>query len=287
MAMVDCRGGWEPFKQVAEGSHGILGTAQVRFESGQVGGNDLVAGLKVRGVEHRADVLEGHLEVAEPPYHLGSADLVGGVAPVARGRVDVDRLEQADLVVMAQRLDTQVRRTGKVDRQGRGHHNKCAVSLDGRVKARETLTLPQGEARRSETEPAHREGSETSQPSPSKVITELPPIVAEHIAGVNAFDTDRIVNTFAADAFVNDNRREIWGVDAIRKFMDKEFVGDQVTMEVREIIDNYGDIVVRAKYDGTYDKSNLPDELIMSSYFSLRDGKIVSLAVIRNQPSAY
>jgi len=86
---------------------------------------------------------------------------------------------------------------------------------------------------------------------------------------------------------VNDNRREIWGVDAIRKFMDKEFVGDQVTMEVREIIDNYGDIVVRAKYDGTYDKSNLPDELIMSSYFSLRDGKIVSPAVIRNQPSAY
>ena len=76
-------------------------------------------------------------------------------------------------------------------------------------------------------------------------------------------------------------------MDAIRKFMDKEFVGDQVTMEVREIIDNYGDIVVRAKYDGTYDKSNLPDELIMSSYFSLRDGKIVSLAVIRNQPSAY
>ena len=126
-----------------------------------------------------------------------------------------------------------------------------------------------------------------SQPSSSKIITELPPIVAEHIAGVNAFDTDRIVNTFAADAFVNDNRREIWGVDAIRKFMDKEFVGDQVTMEVREIIDNYGDIVVRAKYDGTYDKSNLPDELIMSSYFALRDGKIVSLAVIFNRPPEY
>jgi hypothetical protein len=77
------------------------------------------------------------------------------------------------------------------------------------------------------------------------------------------------------------------GVDAIRKFMDKEFVGDHVTMEVREIVDNYGDIVVRAKYDGTYDKTNLPNELIMSSYFSIRDDKIVSLTVIRNQPSPY
>jgi nuclear transport factor 2 (NTF2) superfamily protein len=126
-----------------------------------------------------------------------------------------------------------------------------------------------------------------SQPSPTKIVTDLPPIVAEHIAAVNAFDTDRIVVPFTPDAFVNDNRREIWGVEAIRKFMAKEFVGDHVTMDVREVIDHYGNIIVRAKYDGDYDKTNLPDELIMSSYFALRDGKIVSLAVIFNQPSPY
>jgi len=117
--------------------------------------------------------------------------------------------------------------------------------------------------------------------------TALPAIVAEHIAAVNAFDTDRIVATFAPDAYVNDNRREIWGTDAIRAFVAKEFVGDHVTMDVREVVGHYGDIIVRARYDGTYDKANLPEELIMSSYFSVRDGKIVSLAVIRNQPSPY
>ena len=117
--------------------------------------------------------------------------------------------------------------------------------------------------------------------------TEVPAIVTEHIAAVNAFDTDRIVATFAPDAYVNDNRREIWGTDAIRAFMAKEFVGDRVTMDVREVIDHYGDIIVRARYDGTYDKTNLPDELVMTSYFSIRDGGIVSLAVIFNQPSPY
>ena len=126
-----------------------------------------------------------------------------------------------------------------------------------------------------------------SQPSPSKTITELPPIVAEYIAAVNAFDADRIVNTFASDGYVNDVRREMWGPDAIRKWVDKEVVGDHVTMEVREIVDNYGDIIVRAKYDGTYDKTNLPDELILSSYFSIRDEKIVSLTIIFNEPSPY
>src|ERR1700722_19880955 len=126
-----------------------------------------------------------------------------------------------------------------------------------------------------------------NQPLASEIISKLPPIIAEHIDAVNAFDTDRILSTFAADAYVNDNRREIWGTDAIRAFMAKEFVGDHVTLDVREVIDHYGDIIVRARYEGTSDKTNLPAELIMTSYFGVRDGVIVSLAVINNQPSPY
>ncbi len=117
--------------------------------------------------------------------------------------------------------------------------------------------------------------------------TELPAVLAEYIAAVNAFDTDRIVALFAPDAYVNDNRREIWGTEALRAFFAKEFVGDHVTMEVREVVDHYGDVLVRARFDGTYDKTNLPDELVMTSYFALRQGQITSLAVIFNQPSPY
>jgi hypothetical protein len=89
------------------------------------------------------------------------------------------------------------------------------------------------------------------------------------------------------DAYVNDNSREIRGIEAIRSFMAKEFVGDSVTVEPVEVLNHYGDIVVRGRYDGTYDKTNLPDELIMSSYFTIRDDKIVGLAIIHNQPSPY
>jgi SnoaL-like domain len=121
----------------------------------------------------------------------------------------------------------------------------------------------------------------------NQLITALPPVVAEHIAAVNAFDNDRIVATFAPDAYVNDDRREIRGIEAIRKFIAKEIVGDRVTMEVREVVDHYGDIIVRAKYEGDYDKTNLPEELIMTNYFSLRDGKIISLAIVYTQPSPY
>jgi hypothetical protein len=117
------------------------------------------------------------------------------------------------------------------------------------------------------------------------MATQLTGVIAEHIAAVNAFDTDRIVATFAPDAYVNDNRREFAGIDAIRRWVEKEMVGDKVSIDVREVIDHYGDTIVRGAYDGDFDKTNLPAELILSNYFSVRDGRIVSLVVIFNQPA--
>jgi hypothetical protein len=115
----------------------------------------------------------------------------------------------------------------------------------------------------------------------------LPPVVADYLAAVNAFNLDGMVAAFATDAYVNDARREINGIDAIRRWAEKEMVGDHVTMEPLEVVDHYGETIVRSRYDGTYDKTNLPAELVMSDYFTVRDGKIVSLKVIRNQPSPY
>ncbi len=117
--------------------------------------------------------------------------------------------------------------------------------------------------------------------------TELTGVVAEHITAVNAQDTDAIMATFADDAYVNDARREFTGRDAIRRWVDREMVGDKVTIEVREVLDHYGETIVRGAYEGTFDRTNLPDELVLSNYFSVRDGKIVSLVVIWNQPPAY
>ena len=107
-------------------------------------------------------------------------------------------------------------------------------------------------------------------------------IIAAHVAAVNAFDADAIAATFADDALVNDVRREFWGVEAIKNWVAKEIVGDRVTMEVTEVIERGAMTVVRAKYDGTYDKSKLPPVLILTNYFTVADGKIQSLIVIHN-----
>jgi hypothetical protein len=50
---------------------------------------------------------------------------------------------------------------------------------------------------------------------------------------------------------------------------------------------HHGDTIVRGAYDGTFDKTGLPEELVLSNYFGVRDGRIVSLVVILNQPAEY
>jgi hypothetical protein len=90
------------------------------------------------------------------------------------------------------------------------------------------------------------------------MTTQLTGHVAQYIAAINAFDTEAAAATFAPDAYVNDARREISGIDAIRRWITKEMVGDHVTMEVREVVEHYGETIVRSRYDGTYDRPTSP-----------------------------
>jgi hypothetical protein len=110
----------------------------------------------------------------------------------------------------------------------------------------------------------------------------LPTAIIEYIEGSNTFDGERMTAAFADDALVNDARREFWGKDAIGAWIDRELIGDKVTMDVTRVTEHYGEFVVAARMDGEYDKTNLPDELILSHYFTVRDNRIVTLIVIRN-----
>ena len=42
--------------------------------------------------------------------------------------------------------------------------------------------------------------------------------------------------------------------------------------------------VVSAEIDGEYDKTGVPDPLVLTFYFSLRDDKITRLIILGNKP---
>jgi hypothetical protein len=120
----------------------------------------------------------------------------------------------------------------------------------------------------------------------SKQTIALDGVVAELFAAIDEFDTDAIMGTFAEDALVNDARREFWGKDAIRPWVEGEIVGDKVTIEVAGAVQHDGLTIVQGVYDGEYDKTGLPDPLILTHYMTLAEdtGKIANLIIINNQP---
>jgi hypothetical protein len=115
--------------------------------------------------------------------------------------------------------------------------------------------------------------------------TTLPAPVQGYITESNAFAGEALIGWFADDAFVNDARREFWGAAAIRAWLDREVIGDKVTMDVTETAEHYGEIIVRAAMDGEFDKTGLPDPLILTHYFTVRGDRIVRLTIIRNEPT--
>ena len=62
-------------------------------------------------------------------------------------------------------------------------------------------------------------------------------------------------------------------------------IGDKVTVEVKDVVEHYGEVIVTGLMDGEYDKTNLPDDVMLTHYFTVRDGRIASLIIIRNTPA--
>ena len=115
------------------------------------------------------------------------------------------------------------------------------------------------------------------------ITNELPEVIADHVAAHNRPDPEAFLETFASDAMLNDAQREFLGHDAIRAWAAKEIFGDHVTMEVQRAWSHAGGVIVHARYDGDFDKTNLPTPLILTNYFVLEKSKISQLVILLNK----
>jgi ketosteroid isomerase-like protein len=117
------------------------------------------------------------------------------------------------------------------------------------------------------------------------ITRRLPPVIAAYVKASNDADSNAFLGVFTDDALVNDIQREFRGRVAIRKWAEREIFGANVTMEVMRAVDHYGNVIVTAKLDGTYDKAGLPDPLILTFYFTVREDKITTLIILHNKPA--
>jgi hypothetical protein len=56
-------------------------------------------------------------------------------------------------------------------------------------------------------------------------------------------------------------------------------------MDVTDATVRKGNVILRAKIDGEFDKADLPDPVILTYHFSVTDGEIAQLIITLNKPS--
>jgi len=118
------------------------------------------------------------------------------------------------------------------------------------------------------------------------ITNELPRVVRDHIAAHNNHDPVALMATLAPDALGNGAKREFVGHKAIRAWADKEIFGDNVTLKVERAFDQHGSIILHARVEGDFDKSNLPDPVVLTYYFSISEDLITQAIIILNKSVA-
>src|SRR5204862_7640426 len=76
---------------------------------------------------------------------------------------------------------------------------------------------------------------------------------------------------------VYDACRESRGRAGIKDRRNREIFDAQVTIEVLDVTDRDGETVITTKVDGNFDRTGLPDPVIINHHITADDGKIVGL----------
>ena len=114
----------------------------------------------------------------------------------------------------------------------------------------------------------------------------LPAAIHRFIDTLNGGDEAALLASLADDAFINDAQREFWGKADIAAFARKELLGPKITMAVRKAREHRGLVAVDAVIDGNFDRTGLPDPLILTFYFGVDGDAIATLVIMRNRPAS-
>ena len=107
----------------------------------------------------------------------------------------------------------------------------------------------------------------------------LPLSVKAYFDAANADRRDDFLAAFDEDAFVFDDNRTFQGIEAIRGWSDADVFGARVRFAIADVAERDGAYAVIASVDGDFDKTNLPDPLLLRYTFELEGGKIKTLRV--------
>lgn len=105
----------------------------------------------------------------------------------------------------------------------------------------------------------------------------MSPTILEYVRSVNDHDPAAFRALFIEDAEVNDAGRQLRGIAEIVAWSNKDIFEANVTFEVLDVAERDYDIVLRTKVDGNFDRTGLPDPVVIDHCLRTEAHKIVRL----------
>lgn len=108
----------------------------------------------------------------------------------------------------------------------------------------------------------------------SREITDL---AAAYLSATNAHDPAAFCKLFLTTAVVDDNHRQFQGVEAIEAWAKSDIFDTNVTLEVLDSFECDGEFVLRTKVDGNFDRTGLPDPVVIDHRLKAEGERIARL----------
>lgn len=116
------------------------------------------------------------------------------------------------------------------------------------------------------------------------MTTALPQPAVAYVNAVNRGNPADLIAAFCDDAIVNDNGREFRGRPAIQAWSESDIFAAAVTLEVLSVADRAGSMVFVAKVDGNFDRTGLPDPVLIE-HTIVADGPRIAELTCRLAPT--
>ncbi len=105
----------------------------------------------------------------------------------------------------------------------------------------------------------------------------LPNAADEYVRTINSHDGVRFGELFVDDAVVDDNGRTFRGRKAIEEWGASDIFAANVTLEVLSTRDDTDGATLITIVDGTFDRTGLPDPVVIEQRITTQNGRIAAL----------
>src|SRR5262245_12864526 len=117
-----------------------------------------------------------------------------------------------------------------------------------------------------------------TRPATLRTELKLPEAVETYVQAINTRDEEAFAASFNQHAIVKDIGREVRGSAAITEWAKHEIFAVNVSLELLGAAERAGQSIITVKVDGTFDRTGLPDPLVMEHCFTIVGDKIAELA---------